>query len=98
MWDMASTLRPANERCSVLGDNDRIGTKCDRKWTWFDSNIVFEFEYEMSGVCRDNLPGHFTGHIYWSAAVHSCSSSDSCETSLSSLLPASASAERHRVT
>ena len=48
--------------------------------------------------CRANLPGHFTGHIYRSATLHSCSSSDSCETSLSSLLPASASAERHCVT
>ena len=48
--------------------------------------------------CRDNLPGHFTGHIYWSAAVHSCSSSNSCEYfDCIRLSPASASAERHRV-
>ena len=60
--------------------------------------FVFEFEREMCGVCRDILPGHLTGHIYESAALHSCSSSDSCETSLSSPSPASALAERHCVT
>ena len=35
--------------------------------------FVFECELEMCGVCRDNLPGHLTGHIYGSAALHSCS-------------------------
>ena len=45
--------------------------------TWLHSNIVFDFEFEWDkrAVFAGTFCREFTGHIYWHAALHSCSSS-----------------------
>ena len=48
--------------------------------TWLHSNIVFDFEFEWDkrAVVAGTFCREFTGHIYWHAALHSCSSSSYC--------------------
>ena len=83
MWDMAPTLGQYRIHELAVDVNGIIdGERTQQMGTWLTLNIVFDLNSNGTNVrcLPGQFAGKFTGHIYWHAALHSCSSSSSyCE-------------------